>query len=106
MSEIFDIGLVGSTIRLTSPILLAALGGLFTDRAGMFNISLEGQMLVGAFFGVAGLYWTGSAWAGLALGVVAATALSLLFGLWVVRLDGSTAQVAVLDDRQGRGVSR
>jgi general nucleoside transport system permease protein len=95
MSEIFDIGLVGSTIRLTSPILLAALGGLFTDRAGMFNISLEGQMLVGAFFGVAGLYWTGSAWAGLALGVVAATALSLLFGLWVVRLDGDAIIVGL-----------
>ena len=56
MSEVFDIGLVGSAIRLTSPILLAALGGLFTDRGGMFNISLEGQMLVGAFFGVCLLY--------------------------------------------------
>ena len=95
MSEIFDIGLVGSAIRLTSPILLAALGGLFTDRAGMFNISLEGQMLVGAFFGVAGLYWTQNAWAGLALGVVAATALSLVFGLWVVRLDGDAIIVGL-----------
>jgi len=95
MSEIFDIGLVGSAIRLTSPILLAALGGLFTDRAGMFNISLEGQMLVGAFFGVAGLYWTGSAWAGLALGVAAATVLSLVFGLWVVRLDGDAIIVGL-----------
>ena len=95
MSEVFDIGLVGSAIRLTSPILLAALGGLFTDRGGMFNISLEGQMLVGAFFGVAGLYWTQSAWAGLALGVAAATALSLLFGLWVVRLDGDAIIVGL-----------
>ena len=95
MSEVFDIGLVGSAIRLTSPILLAALGGLFTDRGGMFNISLEGQMLVGAFFGVAGLYWTRSAWAGLALGVAAATALSLLFGLWVVRLDGDAIIVGL-----------
>ncbi len=67
MSEVLDWGLIVSAIRLTSPILLAALGGLFTDRAGIFNIGLEGQMLVGAFFGVAGLYWTGSAWAGLGL---------------------------------------
>ena len=58
MSEVLDWGLIVSAIRLTSPILLAALGGLFTDRAGIFNIGLEGQMLVGAFFGVAGLYWT------------------------------------------------
>ena len=61
----------------------------------MFNISLEGQMLVGAFFGVAGLYWTESAWAGLALGVVAATALSLVFGLWVVRLEGDAIIVGL-----------
>ena len=95
MSEVFDIGLVGSAIRLTSPILLAALGGLFTDRGGMFNISLEGQMLVAAFFGVAGLYWTHSAWGGLALGVAASTALSLVFGLWVVRLDGDAIIVGL-----------
>jgi general nucleoside transport system permease protein len=95
VSEIFDLGLIGSAIRLTSPILLAALGGLFTDRAGMFNISLEGQMLVAAFFGVAGLYWTQSAWIGLLLGVAAATALSLVFGLWVIRLDGDAIIVGL-----------
>ncbi len=95
MSDILDWGLIVSAIRLTSPILLAALGGLFTDRAGMFNISLEGQMLVGAFFGVAGLYWTESAWAGLGLAVVAATVLSLLFGLWVIKLGGDAIIVGL-----------
>ncbi len=95
MSEILDWGLVVSAIRLTSPILLAALAGLFTDRAGIFNIGLEGQMLVGAFFGVAGLYWTKSAWAGLGLAVVAATALSLLFGLWVIKLGGDAIIVGL-----------
>ena len=52
-------------------------------------------MLVGAFFGVAGLYWTESAWAGLALAVVAATALSLLFGLWVIKLGGDAIIVGL-----------
>jgi simple sugar transport system permease protein len=95
MSEVLDWGLIVSAIRLTSPILLAALGGLFTDRAGIFNIGLEGQMLVGAFFGVAGLYWTGSAWAGLGLAVAAATVLSLLFGLWVIKLGGDAIIVGL-----------
>jgi general nucleoside transport system permease protein len=95
MSEVLGWGLIVSAIRLTSPILLAALGGLFTDRAGIFNIGLEGQMLVGAFFGVAGLYWTGSAWAGLGLAVVAATVLSLLFGVWVIKLGGDAIIVGL-----------
>jgi general nucleoside transport system permease protein len=86
--SIFDFGLIVSAVRLTSPILLAALGGVLTDRAGIFNIGLEGQMLVGAFLGFAGLYWTGSAWLGLALGVAGAVALSLLFGVWVIKLKG------------------
>ncbi len=89
MSEvlgIFDIALVVSAIRLASPILLAALGGMFCDRAGIFNIGLEGQMLVAAFAGVAALRWTGSWVAGVAFAVAAATALGLLFGLWVVDL--------------------
>ena len=95
MSDVLDWGLIVSAIRLTSPILLAALAGVFTDRAGIFNIGLEGQMLVGAFFGVAGLYWTESAWAGLGLAVVAATALSLLFGLWVIKLGGDAIIVGL-----------
>jgi len=95
VSDVLDWGLIVSAIRLTSPILLAALAGVFTDRAGIFNIGLEGQMLVGAFFGVAGLYWTESAWAGLGLAVVAATALSLLFGLWVIKLGGDAIIVGL-----------
>lgn len=86
--SIFDFALILSALRLASPILLAALGGVLTDRAGIFNIGLEGQMLTGAFLGFAGLYWTGSAWLGLLLGVAGATTLSLLFGLWVIKLKG------------------
>lgn len=92
---IFDGALIVSAIRFTSPLLLAALGGVFTDRAGIFNIALEGQMLVGSFLGVAGLYWTGSPWAGLAIGVAGATVLSLLYGLWVVVLEADAIIVGL-----------
>jgi len=92
---IFDGALILSAIRFASPILLAALGGIFTDRAGIFNIALEGQMLVGSFLGVAGLYWTGSAWAGLAIGVTGATVLALIFGLWVIVLDADAIIVGL-----------
>ncbi len=83
-----DLALLASTIRLVSPILLAALGGILSERVGIFNVGLEGLMLVGAFFAVAGTYWTGNPFVGLGLAVVAAAVLSLVFALVVVDLGG------------------
>lgn len=85
---LLDLALLASTIRLVAPILLAALGGLFTERVGIFNVALEGMMLVGAFFAVAGTFWTGEPLAGLALAVVAALLVALVFALVVVDFGG------------------
>lgn len=76
MSEIFTIGLFFSTIRLATPLLLAALGGLFSERAGVINIALEGLMLAGAFTAAAMTYYTGSPWIGLFSAVVAGAAVA------------------------------
>ncbi len=84
LEKLFNVALVVATIRTTAPILLVALGGSFTTRAGIFNIGLEGQMLVGAFFAVIGSIWTGSALAGVACGVAAALVFALVFALLVV----------------------
>jgi simple sugar transport system permease protein len=76
MSELFSLILVFSTIRLTTPLLLAALGGMFSERAGVINIALEGLMLSGAFTAAAVTATTGSVLLGVLIGVVAGIALA------------------------------
>lgn len=72
--------LLGSTIRLAVPLVLAALAGLFAERSGVVDIGLEGKMLGGAFAAAAAAQATGSAWAGLAAAVLVSLALSLVHG--------------------------
>lgn len=84
LERLFNVTLIVATLRTTAPILLVALGGSFTTRAGIFNIGLEGQMLLGAFFAVIGTIATGSPWIGMLCGVIAALALAFTFALLVV----------------------
>lgn len=76
MSELFSLILVFSTIRLTTPLLLAALGGMFSERSGVINIALEGLMLSGAFTAAAVTATTGSVLLGVLTGIVAGIALA------------------------------
>jgi len=71
MEDLLNIGLLFSTIRLSAPLILAAIGGLYSERAGIINIALEGLMLAGAFTAATVTYFTGSPWIGL-LGAIAA----------------------------------
>ncbi|PSM16933.1 MULTISPECIES: ABC transporter permease [Nitratireductor] len=70
--QLFD-----ATIRVSVPLLLAALAGLYSERSGVFDIGLEGKMLAGAFAGASTAAVTGSAW----LGMLAAVAISVFFAL-------------------------
>jgi general nucleoside transport system permease protein len=69
--------LLSSAVRLGVPLLLACLAGLYSERSGIFDIGLEGKMLVGAFMAGAVAFVTGSAW----LGLLASIGMSMVFGL-------------------------
>lgn len=83
------ITVLGSTMRLSTPLLLACLAGLFSERAGIFDIGLEGKMLSAAFFSAALAAITGSVWMGLAAGIAAALLLSVIHGLASVTFRGN-----------------
>jgi simple sugar transport system permease protein len=78
-----------STVRLATPLLLACLAGLFSERAGIFDIGLEGKMLAAAFFSAAIASITGDVWMGLGAGIAASLALSGLHGLASITFRGN-----------------
>ncbi|MGD1883799.1 MAG: ABC transporter permease [Paracoccaceae bacterium] len=87
--SLFDLAVLDSTIRLATPLLLACLAGLFSERAGIFDIGLEGKMLAAAFFSAAVAAVTQSVWLGLAAGIAAAMALSAVHGLASITFKGN-----------------
>lgn len=95
LETIFNVSLIAAMLRTTTPILLVALGGTFTTKAGIFNIGLEGQMLLGAFFAVLGSIWTQSAWGGVAIGGFAAMCVALTFSIFVVTLRANEVVVGL-----------
>ena len=89
MSAIFTPFVFQSAVQAITPILLASLAGVLCGRVGVFNLALEGQMLVGAFAAIVGSYFTHSALGGVAAAIAGAVAFSLVlaYGATVFRGD-------------------
>lgn len=79
ISRIITLSLFAATLRMTTPILFATLGGIFSSHTGIFHVGLEGLLNIGAFFAVVGSVRTGSPWGGLLYAVVACLVASLVF---------------------------
>lgn len=69
---------LSTSLRLSIPIIFAAVGGVISERSGVFNIALEGCILGGAFGAAVGAYMTGTPIGGLALGVFVALSVGLI----------------------------
>ncbi len=82
--------IISASVRIATPITLAALGGVFCQKAAIFNIGLEGMMLAGSFAVICGqIAFPGSIAAGMLFAIAAGIALSLLFALAVLRFDAN-----------------
>lgn len=80
------LSLLFSTVRLSIPLVLAALGGYYSERSGVINIALEGKMLVGALLAAIVTHFSGSPYLGLAAGAGAGVFWGLLYGVFVLEL--------------------
>ena len=93
MRDIFTLSLIASTIRLSTPLVLAALGGLFSERSGVINIALEGKMLAGAFTAAAVTYaadkrlgaGNASPWIGLLAGMIAGLFIAVIYAVSCIK---------------------
>ena len=79
--------LLASTIRNATPLIFAALGGMFSERSGVVNIGLEGLMLISAFAGVVGASLSGSALVGLGFGLGAGLVFALIHALMCITFE-------------------
>src|SRR5438445_598330 len=99
MRQVFTLQLLFSTIRLSTPLVLAALGGLYSERSGVINIALEGLLLSGAFTAASVTYYAGSSaapwlpagytqyspWVGLAAAILAGALVAYIIALACIR---------------------
>jgi simple sugar transport system permease protein len=85
MSEIFTIAMLLSAIRLSTPLIFAALGGLFSERSGVINIALEGLMLAGAFTAAVATYELHNPFLGMFCGILAGAALAYIYAVSCIK---------------------
>ena len=89
MDLVIIVSIINATLQAAVPLTFAALAGLYSERAGVFDIGLEGKMLAAAFFSAAVAALTGSVWVGLLAGIGASMALSALHGVASITFRGN-----------------
>ncbi len=105
LKSIFSANFVFATLRVTTPILFAAIGVAITALSGSINIALEGIMLVAAFVGVIVSAFTGSLWLALIFGVLAAVGLAALLGYFHLNLKADIIIAAIALNMFASGIT-
>lgn len=86
LTTAFLVGLLQATLRTATPLLLAALGEMLSERSGVLNIGLEGTMLIGSLFGFLVANQTGNTWLGILAGGIAGLLIALIHAVLSVTL--------------------
>lgn len=109
MEDVATLGFIattlGATWRLATPLIFASIGEVFSERAGVLNIGLEGVMLVGAFAGFAAAFSTGSIPLGLLAAILAGMGMGLLFGLFTITIKADQIVVGAALNLLGLGLT-
>lgn len=95
MDQVFDVSLFASTLRMITPILLAALGGAICARVGLFNVGLEGLILIGAFSAIVGNHFTGNVFLAVLFAILCSLLFSVIFGYMSIHLKANVIVVGI-----------
>ena len=97
METLFSSVTFASTLRTSTPLILAAVGGCYGNKAGIFNIALESFILISAFFATWGSYAAANAYVGLLCGILAGFVCAIIFSIFVFHLgsDGMVVSIAM-----------
>lgn len=99
------ISVLAATVRIATPILLAAIGEMIAERSGVYNMGLEGTMLMGAFTAYLGAHYTGSLWLGVLVAMVTGGLMSLIFAFMVITLKVEQIVTGLALNLLGSGLS-
>lgn len=89
------IAIIASALRLATPLIFAALGGVFSERSGVVNIALEGIMIMGAFFAILAMEFVSSPWIAVLAAMVVGILTSLLLGVLAINLKANQVVAGV-----------
>lgn len=96
---------ISDTLLFATPLLFTALGGMFTEKAGVTNIGLEGMMTIGAFAGATVGYFTKSALLGFIAGGIAAALVALIHAIVCITFGADQVVSGIAINFIGPGVS-
>jgi len=99
------ISVLAAMVRIATPILLAALGEMIAERSGVYNMGLEGTMLMGAFTAYLGVHYTGSLWLGVVIAMITGGLMSLIFAFLVITLKVEQIVTGLALNLLGSGLS-
>lgn len=100
------VAFLAQTLRIAIPYLLAAAGGVLSERAGLIGLTLEGYMLGGAFCAAVGSYAAGAPWVGVLAAVVGGGALALLYAVSAIRFKADQVVIGIAINLLAIGLTR